>query len=72
MTVLFYKTRCTLTNESHMLVLTNMFYTAATYTCSYDEATQTAKWSKYGPILSDCYLSLDYLVQQLYEGNCFV
>ena len=48
-----------------------MFYTAATYTCSYDEATKTAKWSKYGPNLSDCYLSLDYLIQQLYAGNVY-
>ena len=45
-----------------------ILFSAAIYTCSIDELTETAKWSKYGPDLSDCYLSFDYLVQQLHAG----
>ena len=60
-----------MTNCLHML-LTNsnkILSTAATNTCSFDEVTKTAKWSEYGPDLSDCYLSVDYLIQQLYAGK---
>ena len=44
-------------------------FSAASNTCFYDEATETAIWSKYGPDLTDCYLSFDYLIQQLHSGE---
>ena len=49
--------------------ITSRIKTAASYKCTYDNETNTPIWSKYGPDLSDCYSSLDYLIKQLNEGK---